>query len=33
MNQEQKINMDPNGKLSWLERFAYGVGDLSLIHI
>lgn len=26
---KQKVNMDPNGKLSFVERFAYGLGDYS----
>ncbi len=29
MNKDQKVNMDPNAKLSLIERFAYGVGDYS----
>ena len=28
MNKDQKVNMDPNAKLSLIERFAYGVSDL-----
>ena len=28
MNKDQKVNMDPNEKLSLIERFAYGVSDL-----
>jgi GPH family glycoside/pentoside/hexuronide:cation symporter len=27
MTQEKKTNMDPNAKLSFLERFSYGLGD------